>query len=82
MNAPVKPPAATADEVLYEVSEGIATLTINRPEKMNTISGPMLRRLSELLLQANADKDVRVVIRFHGEPATVGPVGVALPPRG
>ena len=62
MNAPVKPPAATADEVLYEVSEGIATLTINRPEKMNTISGPMLRRLSELLLQANADKDVRVVI--------------------
>lgn len=63
MNAPVKPPAGSAqDEVLYEVSEGIATLTINRPEKMNTISGPMLRRLSELLLQANGDKDVRVVI--------------------
>lgn len=63
MNAPVKPPAGSAqDEVLYEVSEGIATLTINRPEKMNTISGPMLRRLSELLLQANADKEVRVVV--------------------
>ncbi|HEX2561046.1 enoyl-CoA hydratase/isomerase family protein [Phenylobacterium sp.] len=62
MNAPVKPPATAADEVLYEVSEGIATLTINRPEKMNTISGPMLRRLSELLLQANADKEVRVVV--------------------
>jgi enoyl-CoA hydratase/carnithine racemase len=63
MNAPVKPPVGSAaDEVLYEVSEGVATLTINRPEKMNTISGPMLRRLSELLLQANADKEVRVVV--------------------
>lgn len=62
MNAPVKPPAGAGEDVLYEVSEGVATLTINRPEKMNTISGPMLRRLSELLLKANADEAVRVVV--------------------
>lgn len=51
-----------AVEVLYDVSDGIATLTLNRPDRMNAISGPMLARLSELLLRANADPAVRVVI--------------------
>ena len=49
-------------EVLYEAADGIATITLNRPERMNTISGPMLASLSQLLLQANADPKVRVVI--------------------
>jgi enoyl-CoA hydratase/carnithine racemase len=57
-----KPTAAQADEVLYEAADGIAVITLNRPERMNTISGPMLSQLSELLLKANADKDVRVVV--------------------
>ena len=42
--------AGTNDEVLYEVSEHIATITLNRPDRMNTISGPMLSQLAELLL--------------------------------
>lgn len=49
-------------EVLYEVSEHIATITLNAPERMNTISGPMLDQLTERLLEANADSNVRVVI--------------------
>jgi enoyl-CoA hydratase/carnithine racemase len=57
-----KPAAAQAAEVLYEAADGIAVITLNRPERMNTISGPMLRSLSELLLKANADPKVRVVI--------------------
>ena len=57
-----KPPAETSDEVLYEVSEGIATLTLNRPERMNTISGPMLDQLTQLLLKANADPEVKVIL--------------------
>jgi enoyl-CoA hydratase/carnithine racemase len=56
------PVTGAAPEVLYEVSEHIATITLNRPEKMNTISGPMLALLSELLLKANADPDVRAII--------------------
>src|SRR5262249_20079704 len=36
--------------------------TLNRPERMNAISGPMLAALSERLVEANADRDVRVVI--------------------
>lgn len=57
--APVK---ADEDEVLYEVSEHIATLTLNRPDRLNTISGPMLRLLAELLLKADRDPDVRCII--------------------
>lgn len=57
-----RPQAGTAEEVLYESAEGVAVITLNRPERMNTISGPMLARLSDLLLKANGDPDVRVVI--------------------
>jgi enoyl-CoA hydratase/carnithine racemase len=56
------PATSAAPEVIYEVSEHIATITLNRPQKMNTISGPMLALLSELLLKANADPDVRAII--------------------
>jgi len=55
-------PDAEAAEVLYAKADHIATITLNRPERMNTISGPMLRQLTERLLEADADKDVRVVI--------------------
>lgn len=57
-----KPRAGTADEVLYEAEAGVAVITLNRPERMNTISGPMLARLSELLLKANGDPEVRAII--------------------
>jgi len=52
----------TNAEVLYGVEAGIATLTLNRPERMNAISRPMLAQLSTLLLRADADPEVRVVI--------------------
>ena len=54
--------APAAEEVLYQVEGGIATLTINRPERLNTISVPMLGRLAELLIKANEDPKVRVVV--------------------
>ena len=49
-------------ELLYEVSDHIATLTFNRPDRMNTISGPMLNELSKRLLEADRDPDVRVIV--------------------
>jgi enoyl-CoA hydratase/carnithine racemase len=55
-------PATENQDVLYEVADGIATLTINRAEKMNTISGPMLDRLTQLLVRANEDVAVRAII--------------------
>src|SRR5580700_11460785 len=55
-------PDAEAPEVLYGTGDHIATITLNRPERMNTISGPMLGQLTERLLEADADRDVRVVV--------------------
>lgn len=54
----------TADnpEVLYEVADHIATITFNRPERMNTISITMLDMLTEYLVKANLDPEVWVVI--------------------
>jgi len=50
------------DEVLYDVSDHIATVTLNAPERMNTISRTMLRALTEKFVEANEDPDVRVMI--------------------
>ena len=49
-------------EVLYEVSDHIATITLNAPHRMNTISGPMLDTLTNTLLEADRDRDVRCII--------------------
>ncbi|MFZ9481508.1 MAG: enoyl-CoA hydratase/isomerase family protein [Ilumatobacteraceae bacterium] len=50
------------DEVLYEVRDHIATITLNAPGRMNTISGQMLDQLAERLLQADRDRDARVIV--------------------
>ena len=63
MSAAVQPAAESQGaEVLYSVADHIATITLNRPERMNTISGPMLNQLTQHLVVADRDKDVRVVI--------------------
>ena len=41
------------DEVLLEISDRIATITLNAPGRMNTISGVMLDLLSKKLLEAD-----------------------------
>ena len=56
------PDKIAAKEVLYEVADHIAVITLNAPERMNTISGPMLNELARLLTEANEDPVVRVVI--------------------
>jgi enoyl-CoA hydratase/carnithine racemase len=54
-------PQASA-EVSYSVDQHIATIQFNRPERQNTITRPMLRAISDYLVQANEDPEVRVVI--------------------
>lgn len=49
-------------EMLFEKDGHVATLTIHRPERMNTISRSMLDQLSRLLLRADEDQDVRVIV--------------------
>jgi enoyl-CoA hydratase/carnithine racemase len=55
----------TADarsEVRYEVADHVATLTLDAPERMNTISPIMLHEISERLIEADTDPDVRVIV--------------------
>jgi enoyl-CoA hydratase/carnithine racemase len=49
-------------EVLYEVADRVATVTLNRPERLNAISAAMLDALGERLLEADRDPAVRVVV--------------------
>jgi enoyl-CoA hydratase/carnithine racemase len=49
-------------ELLVDFSDGVLTITLNRPDRLNAISGPMLGALSTTLQQANIDPDVRVVV--------------------
>jgi enoyl-CoA hydratase/carnithine racemase len=49
-------------DLLYDVRDGVATLTLHRPDRLNAISFPMLEELGRRLLEAEADDAVRVVI--------------------
>ena len=49
-------------ELLVDQCDGVLTLTLNRPERLNAISGPMLAALSAELDRANIDPEVRVVV--------------------
>lgn len=48
--------------MICEISDHIATITLNRPERMNTISSAMLDELTRTLVAVNENPDVRVVI--------------------
>jgi len=49
-------------EVLYDVDGTVATVTLNRPERMNTISGTMLNQLTQALAKAGDDAGIRAVV--------------------
>lgn len=51
-----------ADHLLIDVSERIATLTLNRPEKLNAFTSDMLQGLLSALDECEARDDVAVVI--------------------
>ena len=49
-------------EVVYEVEDGVLTLTLNRPAKLNALTRVMLGELLEALDRADGDDAVRAVI--------------------
>ncbi len=50
------------EDILYSVSDGIATITLNRPDKLNAFTGRMMHEIIEALDATDADDDVKVVI--------------------
>ena len=57
------------DELLFQVSEGVATFTINRPEKRNSFTDEMLRQWVVLLDGCKTRADVKAII-FTGTEST------------
>src|SRR6476660_3023464 len=54
--------AATDPVVLYEVAEGVARITLNRPAKRNALNDDLISGLKALLRRAQEDDEVRVVL--------------------
>jgi enoyl-CoA hydratase len=53
---------AVGSLVLYEVDDGIARITLNRPEARNALSFALLRELRDAFIRVKADATARVVI--------------------
>ena len=50
------------EEIIYEVSEQIATITLNRPDKLNSFSNRMLKEIIAAFDESDADDNVRAVV--------------------
>ncbi|QPP06726.1 enoyl-CoA hydratase [Streptomyces bathyalis] len=51
-----------SDTVLYDVTEGLATVTLNRPDAMNALNNELKSALRDTLRKAAEDEDVRAVL--------------------
>ena len=54
-----------SDDVLYEVVDGVGTITLNRPHRHNAMTDESAAALEEILHRARADDDARVLL-LHG----------------
>lgn len=66
MNAHHKPEAAPV--LLREDAQGVATLTLNRPQTRNPLSEAMLAALSQTFTAIAADRAIKVVILTAAGP--------------
>ena len=49
-------------DLLYEVSDRVATITLNRPDKLNAFTGEMIDTWASSLAKAQADEQVNVIV--------------------
>ena len=61
-DVPAEVAAAAADVVLLEVDDGVALVTLNRPDRLNAVDGRLMARLLERLDEAADREDVRVIV--------------------
>ena len=58
------------NHMLYQLENGIATITIHRPQVLNALNEEAILELTQLLRQAEADHDVLcIVLNASGEKA-------------
>ena len=72
----------TFETILYDVEDGILTITLNRPDRLNAFNNEMRDEVITALDMADADDDVKAII-FTGSGRAFVPVlilvGVATP---
>lgn len=54
--------ASGAEPILFRVVDGVATVTLNRPEKLNAFTDPMLAALLTALRTCERDEAVRAIV--------------------
>ncbi len=57
----------THQTLKYEVTDGVALITLNRPKALNAINRMMVQELTQVLNQAEEDQDVRILILTGAE---------------
>lgn len=50
------------EQILYDVDDGVATITLNRPERLNAWTGTIAQEVKAAMRAASADDAVRVII--------------------
>lgn len=55
-------PSETPEPVLYRVEDGVAWITLNRPEHLNALNAALMWRLISVLEDAVSDAEVRVLV--------------------
>ena len=60
----------TPEYIQYEVTEGVATIWLNRPEVKNFVNWALLTQMGEAVNRAKANDSVRVVL-FRGRGRNV-----------
>lgn len=54
--------SAEASEILVDVSDGVATVTLNRPDRLNAVTPTMATAYADALLRCDDDPAVRIVV--------------------
>ena len=69
--------------ILYEVEEHIATITFNRPDRLNAVNEEMIRELNDAYRRAEDDDDVwTLVVQAAGRAFCAGADVEKIPPDG
>ncbi|MFQ5352293.1 MAG: enoyl-CoA hydratase/isomerase family protein, partial [Candidatus Binatia bacterium] len=70
------------ETILYNVEDGIGTVTLNRPKVLNAVNGAVGRELHQVLAQIAGDRSVRVVLLTGAGRAFCAGADLAQPGEG
>jgi len=71
---------ATTEATLYEIKDGAAWITLNRPENRNALSAVLVNELYDHLVESNANDEVRSIVITGTGPAFCAGADLKSPP--